>query len=98
MRTLSIALLVLYCGTANAEQVKIPWKGNYTHNDGGLYSTENKYKSGFSKNFLNGSPEEHGKIGKDGYLTGDLFKPKKTPATVIILLHGCGGSRVVEKS
>jgi dienelactone hydrolase len=97
MRRLSIALLVFYFGIANAAQVKIPWKGNYTHNDGGLYSPENKYKSGFSQNFLNGSPEEKGKVKKDGDLTGDLFKPKKTPATFIILMHGCGGYGEVAK-
>lgn len=85
--------LMLYATTASAEMVKIPWKGNYAHNQDSIYSPENKYASGRSKNFLNGAPEEHGKVQKDGELRAEIIKPNGStgPVPFIILLHGCTG-------
>jgi dienelactone hydrolase len=90
---ITVALVVFATATARAEMVKIPWKGDYAHNFDDHYSPQNKYKSGLSKFFNNGSPEESGKIQRDGVLDAELLKPKGTAATVpyVILMHGCSG-------
>lgn len=43
-------------------EMKITWKGNYAHNSDKLWSKDNPYDSGFSKNFKNGAPEEFGEV------------------------------------
>jgi dienelactone hydrolase len=93
MRILFIVFIVLYFNPANAETVNIPWKGDYAHNLEATYSPENKYRSGLSKNFLNGTPEEGGRVQRDGFLTGELIKPKGStgPVPFIVLMHGCSG-------
>ena len=48
MRTLSITLLVFYFGCANAEQYKIPWKGDYSHNSCKTWSRDNPTTPGLS--------------------------------------------------
>jgi hypothetical protein len=35
--------------TAQAEAIKIPWKGDYPHNSSKTWSRDNPYDSGFSK-------------------------------------------------
>lgn len=86
-------LLLLASSTASAEQIRIPWKGDYAHNADATYSADNKYRSGLSKNFLNGAPEENGKIQKDGYLLVEVRKPKRKddPLPFVVLMHGCTG-------
>jgi dienelactone hydrolase len=94
MRCLIVAALLLFAAVAHAEKVGIPWKGDYAHNSDDHYSPENKYKSGLSKFFNNGSPEEGGKIQKDGNLDAELLKPKSggdAPVPYVILMHGCSG-------
>ena len=60
MRNLLMALVVLLISPARAEMIKIPWNGDYPHNGETVWSTENKYhKSGLTRNFMNGAPEEH---------------------------------------
>ncbi|MEH2476840.1 dienelactone hydrolase [Nitrobacteraceae bacterium AZCC 2146] len=73
--------------------MKIKWNGDYSHNFADHYSPENKYKSGLSQFFQNGSPEERGRIQKDGYLLAELILPKGTsgPLPFVILMHGCSG-------
>ncbi|MGE0289967.1 MAG: dienelactone hydrolase family protein [Bradyrhizobium sp.] len=92
MRSLALLFLV-YATTASAEMVKIPWKGDYAHNQDSVYSPENKYASGRSKNFLNGAPEEYGKVQKDGEIKAEIVKPSGStgPVPFIILMHGCTG-------
>jgi dienelactone hydrolase len=84
---------MLFATMARAELVKIPWKGDYPHNSDDHYSSENKYKSGLSKFFNNGAPEERGKIQKEGTLLAEVIKPKggdgQTP--YMILMRGCSG-------
>jgi dienelactone hydrolase len=92
--------LTLLTTAASAEQVRIKWIGDYSHNSDAVYSPENKYRSGLSKNFLNGAPEEGGKVQRDGVLNAELLKPKGSsgPLPFIILMHGCSGlTRPVQK-
>jgi dienelactone hydrolase len=93
MRNLVAAALILLAPAAHADTVKIPWKGDYAHNFDDHYSEQNKYKSGLSKFFNNGSPEERGKIQKEGVLEAELIKPKGGSDAVpyVILMHGCSG-------
>jgi dienelactone hydrolase len=92
MRGLIIAVLLVFATAAQAEKVKIPWKGDYAHNFDDHYSPQNKYKSGLSKFFNNGSPAESGKIQKDGVLEAELITPKGgADAPYVILMHGCSG-------
>jgi dienelactone hydrolase len=93
MRYVLLMMLMLLPTVSSAEQVRIPWKGDYAHNLEATYSPENKYRSGLSKNFLNGTPEEGGRVQRDGFLTGELIKPKGStgPVPFIILMHGCAG-------
>lgn len=89
------AVLVVFAAAAErAEMVKIPWKGDYAHNFDDHYSPQNKYKSGLSKFFNNGTPEENGKIQREGVLEAELLKPKAGSAgtaSYVILMHGCSG-------
>lgn len=93
MRILLTLIVALLSGTANAEQFKIPWKGDYAHNSERTWSRENKDDSGFSKNFLNGAPEEGGVIQKDGELWVETVAPDNTagPIPYVVLMHGCMG-------
>lgn len=93
MRILFTALIVLFLSPANAEQFKIPWKGDYAHNTTATWSRENKDDSGYSKNFLNGTPEEGGKVQKDGELWVETMLPEDTtgPIPFVVVMHGCMG-------
>jgi hypothetical protein len=87
-----IAALMLISTAASAEHIttKIPWKGDYPHNSSKTWSTDNSYDSGFSKNFLNGAPEEGGKVQKEGELDAEIILPEKTtgPIPFVLVLHG----------
>src|SRR4051812_35291196 len=89
---LTLTLVCTYT-TASAKTIKIPRKGDYAHNFDAVYSAENKYRSGMSKNFLNGAPEEGGKIQRDGQLVAEIMKPKGStgPLPFVLLMHGCTG-------
>jgi dienelactone hydrolase len=92
-RCLVVIALMLFATMARAEMVKIPWKGDYSHNSDDHYSPENKYKSGLSKFFNNGAPEERDKIQKEGALLAEVIKPTggDGQAPYMILMHGCSG-------
>src|ERR1700761_1898916 len=94
MRILLISAIALCISTANAEQLEIPWKGDYAHNGETIWSPENRYhKSGLTKNFMNGAPEEHGKVQRDGALKAELLLAHaEQPQPFVILLHGCTGA------
>jgi len=50
------------------------------------------HKSGLTNNFLNGAPEENGKVQRDGFLLAEIDLPKlKKPVPFIIIMHGCTG-------
>jgi dienelactone hydrolase len=93
MRILIAAALVVSATAVQAEKVRIPWKGDYAHNFDDHYSPQNKYKSGLSKFFNNGAPEESGKIQREGVLEAELIKPNDAAGMVpyVILMHGCSG-------
>jgi dienelactone hydrolase len=89
---LAVALVAAVISSAAGKvlTVKIPWNGDYPHNSDKLYSPE--WTFGWSKNFLNGAPEEHGKVQKDGTLDAQVYLPKgEGPFAFAILLHGCAG-------
>jgi dienelactone hydrolase len=93
MYWLLVIFVVLAFLPAQAETVKIPWKGDYGHNGETIWSPENKYhKSGFTRNFMNGAPEEHLKVQREGFLQAELHMPKlEGPVPFVILMHGCSG-------
>lgn len=95
MRFFMTTLLILFSTAASAEKqfYKIPWKGDYAHNSAATWSRDNPYDSGFSKNFLNGTPEEGAKIKKAGELWVETVVPDGTtgPIPFMIVLHGCSG-------
>src|SRR5277367_5312316 len=93
MKRIFLLILVLSTTAASAEQVRIPWKGDYLHNSSKTWTKDNPYDSGFSKNFKNGTPEEFGEVQKDGELNAFIYSPKdaKGPTPFVILLHGCDG-------
>jgi hypothetical protein len=99
MRILLTTFIVLLSSPANAEQFKIPWKGDYPHNSAKHWSKDNPYDSGFSKNFKNGAPEEFGEVSKDGDLNAEIILPRdsKGPMPFMIVLHGCDGLSTLEK-
>lgn len=92
-RTLCI-VATLISAASSAETVRIPWKGDYAHNGETVWSSENPYhKSGLTKNFMNGAPEEQGKIQRNGVLDADLRMPRiEGPVPFVILMHGCSGA------
>jgi hypothetical protein len=94
MRILFSAFIILLFGnTANAEMVKIPWYGDHKHNSAATWSRDNPNDSGFSKNFENGTPEEMGRVEKDGQLWMEIIPPVSAtvPVPYMIVMHGCTG-------
>jgi dienelactone hydrolase len=92
-RLLLIALVFTLTTPVLAEDVRIPWHRNFMHDDGGKWSSENKYKSGLSRDFNNGAPEEGSKVVTQGELKAELIVPKdsKGPVPFMVLMHGCSG-------
>lgn len=87
-----LALIGIFVSfSADAEMVKVKWRpGNYSSPwDTGASG----YVDGWTKNFLNGTVEERGKITLDGYLSANILKPKQTkgPIPFVVVLHGCSG-------
>ena len=81
---------------ASASEIKffkIKWKGDYAHNSNRAWSHDNLFDSGFSKNFLNGTPEEGGRLQKEGELWAKTMLPEKAmgPIPFMIVMHGCTG-------
>jgi hypothetical protein len=72
MRLLTLIFAVGLITTAQARKVEITWKGDYVHNGETVWSPENGYHaSGLKKNFMNGAPEEHGKVQRGGVLEAE---------------------------
>lgn len=101
MKYLVFALVTLISTAAFADppEVKIPWKGDYSHNSNKHWSKDNPYDSGFSKNFKNGTPEEFNEVQKDGELNAFIYSAKdvRGPTPFVILLHGCDGLGTLSK-
>jgi dienelactone hydrolase len=93
MNFLIVLLLLLFSATASAEMIKIPWNGDYAHNSNKTWTRDNPYDSGFSKNFLNGTPEEGGKVQKDGEIWIETVVPAGNtgPIPFMVVMHGCMG-------
>jgi dienelactone hydrolase len=86
-------VMMLISTAASAEMVKIPWKGDYKHNSIKTWAREDPYDSGFAKNFNNGTPEERGRVEKDGKLWAEIMVPANItgPIPFMLILHGCTG-------
>jgi dienelactone hydrolase len=99
MKPIFLLMLALMSTAASAEQVRIPWKGDYPHNSSKHWSKDNPYDSGFSKNFKNGTPEEFGEVQKDGELKAFIYSPKdaKGPVPFVVVMHGCDGLSTLTK-
>jgi dienelactone hydrolase len=86
-----VFLLGLLSWPAYAETVKIKWNaGTYSQ----PWDTGNSgYIDGWTKNFINGTVEERGRIALDGFLDAEIVKPQNTkgPISFVVLLHGCSG-------
>ncbi|MGN6117042.1 MAG: alpha/beta hydrolase family protein, partial [Nitrobacter sp.] len=94
MRIFLIVMLILFfnLNSASATEVGVPWHGDYPHNSSKHWSKGNPYDSGFSNNFMNGTPEEGGKVQKDGELIGKIYSPETSePIPFMIVMHGCTG-------
>lgn len=98
IRILFVASLLLLV-PANAAEVRIPWKADYSHNSNKHWSKDNPYDSGFSNNFNNGAPEEFGQVKKDGELKAEIILPKDVsgPIPFMIMMHGCDGLGTLAK-
>jgi dienelactone hydrolase len=94
MRLLTLIFAVGLITAAHARKVEITWKGDYAHNGETVWSPENRYHaSGLTKNFMNGAPEEHGKVQRGGVLEAELLLPHaQKPMPFVILMHGCSGA------
>jgi len=93
IRSIFIVVLMLWSTAASADMFKIPWKGDYKHNSTAPWSRANKDDSGFSRNFLNGTPEEGGKIQENGELWAETIVPANAtgPIPYVVVMHGCMG-------
>lgn len=93
MRVLLSLIISLCISPANADQFKIPYHGDFANSPTAMWSPENKDDSGVSNNFLNGAPEEGGKVQKDGELWVETIVPDGTtgPIPFVVLMHGCMG-------
>ncbi|MCP1848371.1 MULTISPECIES: dienelactone hydrolase family protein [unclassified Bradyrhizobium] len=89
----TVLVFMLTTTTVSAEQFKLPWKGDYPHNSSKAWSRDNPNDSGFSKNFLNGTLEEGGKVERMGELWAETMLPEKAtgPIPFVIVMHGCTG-------
>ena len=80
---------------ALAEKVSIKWNGDYPHNNEKTWPdivAAGGPRYGWSRNFMNGTPEENRVIQREGFLTLEMDKPKGTnPFPFAILLHSCTG-------
>lgn len=85
-----VLLATVTAAFAKPITVQIAWHGDYPHNKDRVWSKD--YDLGWSKNFLNGTPQEHGQVRKDGVLNANVYLPKgQAPFPFVVLLHGCDG-------
>jgi dienelactone hydrolase len=93
MKQFVLALLAIASfSAAHAEAVKIPW---HTSTQSSPWIPGNEYIDGWSKNFMNGTVEENGKVRAEGELQAEMIRPHGTkgPIPFVLMLHGCSGAR-----
>jgi hypothetical protein len=91
MRKIILSLITIASfSSAHAEMVKIAW---HTSKQSSPWIPGNEYIDGWSKNFMNGTVEEKGKVKADCELLAKMIRPEGTegPIPFLILLHGCTG-------
>jgi dienelactone hydrolase len=98
MRIVLALVATLILSAAQAEVAKIKW---HPSKYSAPWVPGDDYIDGWTKNFMNGTLEEHGKTKLDGELDAEIMIPKGTkgPIPFVILLHGCSGlSNLVKKT
>lgn len=87
---LSLAVAIVSLSSVHAEIVKIPWHSSAQSSP---WIPGNDYIDGWSKQFMNGTVEEKGRVKADGELQAEILRPRGTngPIPFVILLHGCSG-------
>lgn len=94
MRYLLLAFLIIST-SAQAEIIKIKWQAGdpIKSEEPWLTTAGGGYVNGWSKNFMDGTVEEHRKTTPEGFLNAEILKPKGTkgPIPFVVLLHGCSG-------
>ncbi len=90
-----IIMLLFFVSPSHAELVKIKWNAGdpIRSSEPWLITDGGGYINGWSKNFVDGTIEEHRRIVSDGVLNAEIIKPKgiKGPIPFVVLLHGCSG-------
>jgi dienelactone hydrolase len=85
----ALALLAAPGIASACEPVSIKWNGDYPHNNEKVWSKD--YDFGWSKNFLNGTPQENFKVQREGSLRASICNSGSGKRPFVILMHGCGG-------
>ncbi|KJC36737.1 hypothetical protein UB31_35760 [Bradyrhizobium sp. LTSP849] len=83
-------LFLLTAPEASAETVRIKW---LTSDRSAPWVPGNDYIDGWTKNFMDGTVEERGRVQQDGELLAEIMFPKdkQLPTPFVIILHGCSG-------
>ncbi|MEW6450053.1 MAG: prolyl oligopeptidase family serine peptidase [Pseudomonadota bacterium] len=90
LTALVLAGLPCIASAIAGEFVKIPWNGDYPHNNERTWSKD--YELGWSRSFMNGTPQEKGIVKREGVLNAEIYQPKSDgPQPYIVLMHGCAG-------
>ena len=84
MRTIILSLITIASfSSAHAEMVKIAW---HTSKQSSPSIPGNEYIDGWSKNFMNGTVEEKGKVKADGELLVEMIRPEGTEGPIPFLI------------
>lgn len=93
-RAFFMAFTLLWASAAQAEVIRIKWKSGDRYQSSLPWAKYGNVEiNGWSERFMDGTVEEKGKTSSEGYLEGDIRRPKNAtgPVSFVILMHGCSG-------